>query len=302
MTGEAWARFMELRGWKVIEGAGSLWQQFHRGCYISFPLHISIDPAPGELDSLLRSNRALCLRYSSARPRGLAGGLYVVREKKFGFANVHSKVRGKLRRGLERCEVKAVDADLLAREGLRINRETMDRQNRFEPEFGDPKRWKRFVEAIRLSSNVSVLGAFVDGRLHSYGVLHREDSWIYLLYQMSLTSALQHAANTALHYEVCRLIAADGIEAICSGPLPLANSRLHNFKTQMGMTVLPQTFAFRFHPALAPVASAGGIQTVVGGLRRIWPRNPRLEVMSNVLRGSRFSNYPARHADEVVPC
>jgi len=302
MTGAAWARFMELRGWKVIEGAGSFWQQFHQGCYISFPLHIPIDPEAAELDALLRSKHALCLRYSSVRPSGLPGGIYVVRDKNFGLASINSKARGKLRRGLERCEIKPVDADLLAREGFLLNRETMNRQRRFEREFGEPKRWKRFVEAVRRSSNISVLGAFADGRLNSYAVLHREDDWIYLLYQMSLTAGLQNAANTALHYEVCRLIAGVGVEAICSGPIPLAPGRLHSFKTQMGMTVLPQTFAFRFHPAIAPAAEAGAVQTVVSSLRRIWPQNPRLEIVSSVLRGSRLANNRARRADEVVPC
>jgi len=140
MKGEALARFMELRGWKVVEGAGTFWQEFRERSYISIPLHIKIDPDADELDSLLRRTKGLCVRYASSRPYGYPGGLYVVRDKCFGFASVQQKGRSKLRRGLERCEIRPIDVDTLAAEGLQLNLETMARQNRFEPELGDPKR------------------------------------------------------------------------------------------------------------------------------------------------------------------
>jgi hypothetical protein len=302
MTGEALARFMELRGWKVVQGAGSFWQEFRERCYISFPLHVTLDPGSDELDSVLRRSKGLCLRYPAAQPTGLPGGLYLARDKNFSITSVQHKSRSKLRRGLERCEIRPVEVDVLRAEGLRLNLETMARQKRFEGEFGDPKRWNRFVEAVRQSPGAAALGAFVDGRLNSYAIVHREDGWVYLLYQMSLTSGLQHGANTALHYEVCRMIADPAVEAVCSGPTALAESGLHDFKTQMGLTVLPQTFAFRFHPAVSRLATGGLVKAVADGLHRLRPRNARLEVLSNVLRGARLSRQPANRAEEVVSC
>ncbi len=302
MKGEALARFMELRGWKVVQGAGSFWQEFRERCYIGFPMHVAIDPDPDELDSLLRRTRALCVRYASAQPHGFPGGLYVVRDKHFGIASVQQKGRTKLRRGLERCEIRPVDVDVLRTEGLWLNLETMGRQKRYEAEFGDPKRWKRFLDAVRLSPTVAVLGAFIDGRLSSYAILHREDGWLYLLYQMSLTSSLRHGANVALHYEICRMIADPGVKAVCSGPTSLADGRLHGFKLHMGMTVMPQTFAFRFHPAISRLATGSVAQLLADGLHGLRPRNARLEVLTNVLRGARLSKPPANRAEEIVTC
>ena len=302
MKGEALARFMELRGWKVVQGAGSFWQEFRERSYIGFPLHAAIDPDPDELDSLLRRTRALCVRYVSAQAHGFPGGLYVVRDKHFGVASVQQKGRAKLRRGLERCEIRPVDLDILRAEGLWLNLETMARQKRYEAEFGDAKRWKRFLDAVRLSPNVAAIGAFIDGRLSSYAILHREDGWLYLLYQMSLTSGLRHGANVALHYEVCRMIADPGVKAVCSGPTSLAEGRLHDFKLRMGMTVLPQTFAFRFHPAVSRIATGSVARVLADGLHRLRPGNARLEVLTNVLRGARLSKQPANRAEEIVPC
>ncbi|HYL77341.1 MAG TPA: hypothetical protein VEU96_24220 [Bryobacteraceae bacterium] len=302
MRGEAMARFMELRGWKVVQGAGSFWQEFRKHCYIGFPLHAAIDPNPDELDSLLRRTRALCLRYAAVQPHGFRGGLYLVRDKNFGFTSIQPKGRSKLRRGLERCEIRPVDVDVLRAEGMRLNVETMARQNRYEAEFGDPKRWKRFLEAVRLSPGAAVIGAFVDGRLNSYTILHREDRWAYMLYQMTLTSGLHHGANTALHYEVCRMIADPAIDAVCSGPVSMGESGLHDFKLQMGMTVMPQTFAFRFHPAVAQLATGSVVRALAGGLHRLRPRNARFEVLTNVLCGARLSNHPTNRPKEVVPC
>ena len=302
MNGEALARFMELRGWKVVQGAGSFWQQFRERCYISFPLHVTLDPNPDELDAMLRATGALCFRYSAANSHGLTGGLYVVRDKNFGLTSVHAKVRAKLRRGLERCEIRPVDIDGLAAEGLQLNLETMARQKRFEREFGEPKRWKRFLEAVRRSPSVAAMGAFLDGRLNSYMILQREDGWMHLLYQMTLTSGFEHGANTALHYEVCRMIADPELDAICSGPLPLAQDRMRHFKLHMGMTVLPQTFAFRFHPAVSRLFSGSAAQGVADGLQRLWPGNARLEVLGHVIQGAQLSNCTVRPAKEVVSC
>jgi hypothetical protein len=303
MTGEALARFLELRGWKVVQAAGAFWQEFRERSYMSFPHQVVLSPDPAELDAMLRSSKALCVRYASAQPHGLAGGLFVVRDKNYGLASVQARARSKVRRGLERCEIRPVDLDILQREGLQLNLDTMARQERSEAEFGEAKRWTRLIEAIRQSPTISVTGAFVDGRLSAYAIVHREDRWVHLLYQMSRTADLQHYPNYALHYHVSREIADADVEAMCSGPLSLMEGGgLRDFKLRMGMEVLPQTFAFRFHPAISRMAASGVAGTVAEGLRRLRPKNARLEVLANVLRGARLSRPPVNGAGEVAPC
>ncbi len=294
MTGEAQAKFLELRGLKVLQAAGSFWCELRANCYLSFPHQVSLDPSPEELAKLMRRTRSLCLRYNSAQKNGLPGGLYVIRDKKFGLDSVQKRARSKVRRSLQRCEVLPVDPDLLLREGVQLNLDTMARQKRYEPEFADPKRWQRLVDAIRICPAVSVTGAFVDGRLASYGILLRENKWIQLLYQMSRTADLHHYPNYALQFRVSQHIAEPDVDAICSGPLPLSNGGgLHDFKIHMGMEVLPRTFAFQFHPLLSSAFGSETVRAAVDLARRLRPASNRVEVLANVLRGARLTRQSA---------
>ena len=53
--------------------------------------------------------------------------MYVCRPQNYGIHSVDRRQRGKVRRGLEICEIRTVDPDELLRAGICLNRETMQR-------------------------------------------------------------------------------------------------------------------------------------------------------------------------------
>jgi hypothetical protein len=155
------------------------------------PAHLRLAPEKGEIDELLRRSRMVGVRFPVCGP-GVLTGLYVVRPASYTLASVSRKQRAQVIRGLERCEIRRVERDELTTAGILLNRDTMKRQKRYDPELDDPRRWARFVDAVYACPAFEVIGAYVDGRLAAYMICYREGSWLHLLYKMCRTEELEH--------------------------------------------------------------------------------------------------------------
>jgi len=176
----------------------------------------------------------------------------------------------------------------LLRQGLRLNTDTMARQGRYDPEFGEPARWGRLVKAVHGSSAVVAYGAFHEGRLAAYAITCRDGGWLHLMHQNSRTDDLRHFPNHALSFAVTRLAAEDAaLEGISFGIRSLIDSvGLHDFKLKLGYEFIERTSAFQLHPAVAPVLLSGALRRIVGGLRRVRPQDQRIEKVEAVLEGA----------------
>ena len=247
-----------------------------------------------ELNQMLRSQRALGARFPSVNRPGLPSGLYVCRRKDYNFPCVHARQRSQVRRGLEAFAIRPVEQSELLRQGLKLNTDTMTRQGRYDPEFGEPARWGRLVEAVYGSPAVVAYGAFHEGRLAAYAITCRDAGWLHLMHQNSRTDDLQHFPNHALSFAVTRLAAQDAaLEGISFGVHSLIDSvGLHDFKLKMGYEFIERTSAFQLNPALAPVLLSGVLRRIVGGLRRMRPHDQRIEKVEAVLDGAALSVRP----------
>jgi hypothetical protein len=288
------AGFMELRGRRIVEAAGCLWHSVEGRFFLSLPYHLPQDPDAGELNQMLRSQRALGVRFPAVNRPGLPSGLYVCRRKDYDFACVHARQRSQVRRGLEAFTIRPVEQSELLRQGLELNTETMTRQGRYDPEFGEAARWGRLVKAVYCSSAVVAYGAFHEGRLAAYAITCRDGGWLHLMHQNSRTDDLRHFPNHALSFAVTRLAAEDpALEGISFGIHSLLDSAgLHDFKLKLGYEFIERTSAFQLHPALAPVLLSGALRRMVGGLRRMRPQDQRIEKVEAILEGAALSARP----------
>ncbi len=293
MPGEGLVRFLELRGRHVERAAGCYWVNARNGSryFLSVPDHLLLDVEPGEVEKMLRRARGLLARYSTGVRKGLAGGQYLCRDTSFDFASLGKYARRDVRRGLRTCEIRGVTAAELLEQGLQLNRDTMARQNRFEPEFGERRWWKRYVEATVAAPAVRVAGAFVGKRLASYVTIVRDREVIHLMDRMTRTADLKHHPSRALLFEVMRAaMRQPGIHGICAGPTTLtAGEGLHTYKLRMGFKVIPCYFSFQLHPALrsAGVAELGG--AVAAWVGRLFPGNQSFRRMRLVMEGVKQS-------------
>lgn len=285
------ARFMELRGHRVVEGCGALWHGTEGGFLMSFPYNVTLSPDCEGLDRMMRSVNATGVRFPSANWPGLSGGIYLFSRRSYDVADVHTTFRRRVRRGLEQLRVRLVEPAELLVQGLQLNHDTLARQGRDDREFADPAQWKRLVEALRRCQGVEAIGAFWRDRLSAYIIYCREGRGLHILHQMSRTEDLPKNPNHTLTFEFTRRAMEDpGIDFASYGLLSLVNTPgLHQYKLDFGYEVHPFNVAFRIHPGLAPILNTRPVRKLVKCVRALRPRDQRLERLDTVLQGAALS-------------
>ncbi len=286
------AGFMQRRGRRIVDACGCLWHSVEGRFLMSLPYQTPQEPDDAELRRLLRQERLIGARFPSHRRPGLASGVYMFRGRSYDVGAIHQKQRAQVRRGLERFEVRPVSEAELAVQGAVLNRETMLRQGRFDTEFGVAKLWTRLVRAVFDSPGVVAYGAFRGQSLGAYVITCRDAGCLHILHQMSRTASLPDCPNHALTYAVTRMCAEDpSLDTACYGVVGLVGGDgLNTYKTRFGYEVVAQTDSFLFHPAVAPALSSVPVRLALALLRRLRPRDQRLEKACNVLDGARLTS------------
>ena len=284
------ARFMELRGRRIIEVGGALWHSVEMGFFMSCPYHHRLSPDREELERMLWQVKAVGMRFPSLSCPGLPSGVYLYKKKSYGFRSIHPSYRQKVHKGLNCLEVREVDPPELLVQGLRLNLDTMSRQGRYDSEFGDPPKWNRLVEAIRRIQGISAVGAFLGDRLTGYVILCRENRVLHILHQMSRTEDLKCYPNHTLTYEVTRRAAEDpDIDLICYGLESLVHGPgLHNYKLDFGYEFSQHNSIVVLHPWVAWLSNNRS-RAFLRGIRKLRPRDQRLERVETVLRTTALS-------------
>jgi hypothetical protein len=258
---------------------------------MSLPYQAMLNPDPAELRRMIRDTGAFGARFPSSSWAGLESGIYVLRGRNYDLGSVHTKHRPRVRRGLECFEVRLAEKTHLLEQGCALNLSTMARQGRYDPEFGEPRKWERLVEAAFACPEISFPAAFSGRRLAAYMVTCREQNWLHILHQMSRQEDLPNFPNHVLTYTVTRQAAADAsLEAVCYGYVPLfAADGLHEYKLRFGYEMVPHRSAIQLHPALNSVLNQSAARAAVRAARRLRHENQQLETLETVLEGARVS-------------
>jgi hypothetical protein len=287
------AGFMELRGRRVVEACGVLWHSTAGGFLMSLPYHQRLTPDYEEIDRLTRSQHVVGVRFPSTVWPGLPGGVYLHTAKSYRLSDIHRAFRRKIRRGLEQLRIRCIEPDELLAQGQALNLDTMKRQGRYDPEFGEPSKWKQFVEAVRRCPGVVAVGAFCGDRLAAYMITCREGRGLHILHQMSREQDLARSPNHVLTYEVTRQAAEDtSLDFVSYGLMSLVRTPgLHQYKLQFGYELNPHNEVFQIHPALAPILRSSSARTLVHWVRGLRPQDQRLERLESVLQGASVPNH-----------
>jgi hypothetical protein len=291
MAGERYSEFMQLRGRRILDGVGSRWYSNSMGIYMSIPYHEVYDPPEGELERFMWRTHMLGVRFPSSQYGGLASGVYVRRKKPYDLSSVQPRLRTQVRRGLENCQICQIDSKELLTGGLRCNLDTMQRQGRFDAEFGEQSQWGRLVRAVSQCAGIAAYGAFVEQKLAAYAITCREDGWLHILHQMSCLESLNYSPNHALTFHVTRDGLADpGIDAVCFGLRGLvAGYGLNDYKLRLGYEIVPQTSVFVLHPGVGRLFSSALAIDGIAWLRKLRPHNQRFGQIESVLTGARLT-------------
>ncbi|MBN1812157.1 MAG: hypothetical protein JXA14_10005 [Anaerolineae bacterium] len=292
MNVEHFKRFLELQGRKVIESVSGYWYNAGGGVYLSIPYTRTIDPDPTELAELFCRHRILGVKYSTAdRTRGHPGAIYVVRDKTYGLRNMKRTARACVRKGLERCTVRQINFDYLQEHGLRLNADTMERQYRDDPFFGDPARWARLCQAGRQVKGASAWGAFVGEQLAAYMIGFLIDDCYNILHEMSRTDLRDFYPNHVLQYTVIReaiimpnvCSVSAGLESIFEIP------GLDRFKRHAGYEKLPRNYIVVLHPVLRAILLGRLGRMILDAAHRRFPQHDRIKRVHATANMARLS-------------
>jgi hypothetical protein len=296
LPGSVLAKFLELRGRRIVTACGALWYSVPGRFLMSLPYQSMLNPDGEELRRLIRETAAAGARFPSQSWTGLESGLYVLRRRSYDISSLHPKHRPRVRRGLESFEIRPAEKSELLNQGCALNLSTMARQGRYDSEFGDPRRWARLVEAAFACPEVSFPAAFSGRRLAAYMVTCREANWLHILHQMSRQDELSNFPNHVLTYTVTAQAAADPtVEAICYGYVPLfAADGLHEYKLRFGYEMIRHRSAIQLHPALDMLLNRSAARIAVRAARRFHRDNQQIETLETVLEGARSSRPPLK--------
>jgi hypothetical protein len=289
--GSVLARFLELRGRRIIRACGTLWYTVPGHFLMSLPYQKMLSPEPKELRLMIRETGVFGARFPSLSWSGLESGLYVLRRRPYDIASLHAKHRPRVRHALQHFEVRPAEKAQLRDQGRALNLTTMARQGRYDPEFGEPRRWERLLEAAFACPGVSFPAVFSGSRLAAYMVTCREQRWLHILHQMSRQEDLPNFPNHLLTYAITEQAVSDAsLEAVCYGYVPLfAADGLHEYKLRFGYELVPHRSAIQLHPVLEAVADHPVSRAAVRVARRLRRDDQRLETIETVLEGARSS-------------
>ena len=158
--GSILARFLELRGRRIVRACGSLWYTVPGRFLMSLPYQEMLDPDPEELRRMIREIGAFGVRFPSLNWTGLESGLYVLRRGPTISGRCMPNTDRECGTGMQHFEVRLAEKAQLLDQGCALNLSTMARQGRYDPEFGEPRRWARFVEAAFACPGVSFPAVF----------------------------------------------------------------------------------------------------------------------------------------------
>lgn len=285
MNPEVFAEWLRLQGHVIFRSPSSYWYNQGPRVLQAFPYHWLIRPTEAELSDLLRSKRALGLRYSTplAAAQGSISYHAVYEQPDYDLEKLGKWARKNVRRGLNHCRVEPVPFERLADEGFSLQLDTLDRQGR---KLGLKKSvWsRRCLMAARLPG-FEAWGALVDGTLAASVMTFPMDDCMYMLYQQCHRKYLPEHVNNALSFTVTQtLIRRPEVKSIFYGLHSLdAPPSVDEFKFRMGYAANPVRQRVVFHPALGPFLNSAS-RAVVKGLLCLRPGEPVLAKADGLLR------------------
>jgi hypothetical protein len=274
MNAENYGRFLEAMGHHVVSSPSGSWFDINWSFYENIPPCGVIAPDREELDTILRQQRAIGLKYCAPEEHvGKLSWFYVCQDKGYELSSLHPKMRNKVRQGLRQCTVEPISFEFLHDHGLPLNQDTLARQGRDDPTFSQPDGWARVCQAGQQTEGAAAWGALVDGRLAAHMITFITGDYFNILYQMSSTDLIKTRANNALAFVATQeMLATPGIKGVSYGQASVRGlPGLEEYKVRLGYKEWPMRYVVVLHPLLRPLLLGRAGDALLAGLNRFFP-------------------------------
>jgi ribosomal protein S18 acetylase RimI-like enzyme len=282
---EAFAAWLERRGYRIIRTASSYWHQGGPLVYQAFPYHSLIDPSEGELRQLFTKYKAIGLRYSTplSSSAGIISYHVVYTGEEYPLDALPQKARYDVRKGLKCADIQPVSLAMLGNEGWRARSDTLIRQGRTRAE--NSAWWRELCDSAEDLPGFEAWAAIADGEIVASLLAFTSDHCCSILYQQSVTERLRNGVNNALTYIFTKeVLRRSGVSQIFYGLHSLdAPASVDEYKFRMRYTAKPVRQCVVFHPWLAPFISRTS-HRFVKRLLMMKPKEPSLAKIEGMIR------------------
>ncbi len=282
MNLEYMRQFYERSGYKVIKSKNFYWLEMSNNFYQAMPPSGIIEPEPAEIQELFRKHRIWGLKYSTkSAGLGQEGYLYCCYDKTYDFKNMGASTRRNMRKALKKCSVEPIDFDYLAKEGFKLNTDTLGRQKRHDPAFLDYKRWSAMCRAGKDTAGAEVWGTLVDGKLASYMIAFQVGKVFEILHLMSRSDFRAYYPNYALLYTVLNnvLNKRPEVVCVCGGTKSIRPIKgVNDYKLRVGFDKKPANFVVILNPWLKFFLLNKLSQLTFQGMFKLFPKNDRVRL------------------------
>lgn len=198
MSIEGFTSFLLNMGHCVRKSGGVHWYNVHPHIYMSYPFHRLVDPHEVSFTKALGID-GLVARYPCNIDIGIPSYRLACNRSEYNLNSLSLKARNQTRRGLEKCTVRPIRFEQLAKAGLQLNRDTLLRQGRTINQKMDDY-WLSYYHFANQSNGAESWGAFINDDLAAYSISFRMEDVVNILVVRSATKYLKYYPNNALIY------------------------------------------------------------------------------------------------------
>lgn len=297
MNTETYAAWLRGQGRRVVQSAGSYWHSAPMRTLQAFPYHQLLEPAEEELGALLRSQRVVGLRYSSAAsaPVGCPSYHVVYEASSYDLDRLGKRTRHNVRLGLRDSSIEPIAFSLLANDGWRLSLDTLHRQGRSLRRT--ERAWRRMWDLAAELPGFEAWGAFHKGQLAATHVWFRMNDTHCLVHAQSLRQFHRYEVNKALAFTTIKAMVDRGDGPLFFGVESLdAPPSVDQFKFLMGAAAKPVRQRVLFRSALRPFLGRSA-HVLLRLARRLRPQSSAFAKADGLMRFYlEAAEWPGPHA------
>lgn len=285
MNPDIFAEWLVRQGHQIFKSKSSNWVNAGPGILQAFPYDSVISPEPSEINELFKSSKSFALRYSALlnHDEGMISYHVVYEGDDFALAHLPKKVRHDIQHGMDYCEYKPIDFDMMETQGWRLRKDTLSRQGRTGAETKD--FWSMLCRSAEGLPGFEAWGAVKNNELIASIFTYTNNGVASILYQQSLTGHLKYGINNTLAFVYTNYVLANNkASRIFYGLNSLdAPASVDEFKFRMGFAAKPIRQRVVFNPLVAPLFNPlthAGLRSI----HKLIPGNPTIAKAEGMVR------------------
>jgi hypothetical protein len=235
-----YAGFLQRIGHRVRNVDGMWWFNTSRGVYTCIPSDLDLDPTSVPVRQVLGRDGVVA-RFGCPVQQGVSSFRLICDDPGYHVDQLRGWTRTQVRRGLELCRTEQVPFDVLTKQAIPLNADTLIRQGRRVP-VNLVNYWQTYFAEAAKTEGAEAWGSFVDGELAAYLISFTINDVANIVIMRSAIAHLKKFPNNALLYQfLYERVRDSGLRHVGIGyaSMQAGLESLDQFKLRMGFRMAP---------------------------------------------------------------